>query len=93
MIGQWKAVAETQQATKTTRLNLGEIGLFVRFRNLWNGATSIIFAQAAKHEGQCLLLAQSGHPMPGTNHYDIVFGLANRESPLAKAVLETMGLP
>jgi len=31
--------------------------------------------------------------MPGTNHYDIVFGLAHRESPLAKAVLETMGLP
>jgi len=31
--------------------------------------------------------------MPGTNHYDIVFGLASRESPLAKAVLETMGLP
>jgi arylformamidase len=30
--------------------------------------------------------------MPGTNHYDIVFGLANRESPLANAVLETMGL-
>jgi len=31
--------------------------------------------------------------MPGTNDYDIVFGLAHRESPLAKAVLETMGLP
>jgi hypothetical protein len=28
LIGQWKAVTETQQATKTTRLNLGEIGLF-----------------------------------------------------------------
>jgi arylformamidase len=31
-------------------------------------------------------------PMPGTNHYDIVFGLAGRESPLAHAVIETMGL-
>ena len=30
--------------------------------------------------------------MPGTNHYDLVFGLAQRESPLAKVVLETMGL-
>jgi len=30
--------------------------------------------------------------MPGTNHYDIVFGLANRETPLANAVFETMGL-
>ena len=30
--------------------------------------------------------------MPDTNHYDIVFGLANRETPLANAVLETMGL-
>ena len=30
--------------------------------------------------------------MPGTSHYDIVFGLAKRESPLAKAVLETMRL-
>jgi hypothetical protein len=31
-------------------------------------------------------------PMPGTSHYDIVFGLAKRESPLAHAVIETMGL-
>jgi arylformamidase len=31
-------------------------------------------------------------PMPGTNHYDIVFGLADRENPLANAVIETMGL-
>jgi arylformamidase len=31
-------------------------------------------------------------PMPSTNHYDIVFGLAERESPLAHAVFETMGL-
>jgi arylformamidase len=31
-------------------------------------------------------------PMPGTSHYDIVFGLAERESPLANAVIETMGL-
>ena len=31
-------------------------------------------------------------PMPGTNHYYIVFGLAERGSPLANAVLETMGL-
>ena len=30
--------------------------------------------------------------MPDTNHCDIVFGLANRETPLANAVLETMGL-
>lgn len=30
--------------------------------------------------------------MPGTNHYDIVFALANRGSPLANAILETMGL-
>ena len=30
--------------------------------------------------------------MPDTNHYDILFGLANRETPLANAVLETMGL-
>jgi arylformamidase len=30
--------------------------------------------------------------MPGTSHYDIVFGLAKRDSPLANAVLETMGL-
>jgi hypothetical protein len=30
--------------------------------------------------------------MPATSHYDIVFGLAERESPLANAVLETMGL-
>jgi arylformamidase len=30
--------------------------------------------------------------MPSTNHYDIVFGLAERESPLAHAVIETMGL-
>jgi arylformamidase len=29
---------------------------------------------------------------PGTNHYDIVFALANRGSPLANAILETMGL-
>jgi arylformamidase len=31
-------------------------------------------------------------PMPGTSHYDIVFGLAKRENPLAHAVIETMGL-
>jgi arylformamidase len=31
-------------------------------------------------------------PMPATSHYDIVFGLAERESPLAHAVIETMGL-
>jgi arylformamidase len=31
-------------------------------------------------------------PMPGTSHYDIVFGLAKRGSPLAHATLETMGL-
>jgi arylformamidase len=31
-------------------------------------------------------------PMPGTSHYDIVFGLTKRESPLAQAVIETMGL-
>jgi arylformamidase len=31
-------------------------------------------------------------PMPGTNHYDIVFGLAERESPLVQAVIEMMGL-
>jgi arylformamidase len=30
--------------------------------------------------------------MPGTNHYDIVFALANRGSPLASAILETIGL-
>jgi arylformamidase len=30
--------------------------------------------------------------MPGTSHYDIVFGLAKRESPLANAILKTMGL-
>jgi arylformamidase len=30
--------------------------------------------------------------MPSTNHYDIVFGLAEQESPLAHAVFETMGL-
>ncbi len=30
--------------------------------------------------------------MAGTSHYDIVFGLCERESPLAKAVSETMGL-
>jgi hypothetical protein len=29
--------------------------------------------------------------MPGTSHYDIVFGLAKRENPLANAVLETTG--
>ena len=31
-------------------------------------------------------------PMPSSSHYDIVFGLAERESPLAHAVIETMGL-
>jgi arylformamidase len=31
-------------------------------------------------------------PMPGTNHFDIVFGLADRKNPLAHAVIETMGL-
>jgi arylformamidase len=31
-------------------------------------------------------------PMPGTNHYDIVFGLAEPESPLAQKVIEVMGL-
>jgi arylformamidase len=30
--------------------------------------------------------------MPGTSHYDIVFGLAEPDSPLAQAVIETMGL-
>jgi arylformamidase len=30
--------------------------------------------------------------MPDTNHYDIVFGLADPESPLAQAVIEAMGL-
>jgi arylformamidase len=30
--------------------------------------------------------------MPSASHYDIVFGLAKRESPLANAVLETMEL-
>ena len=30
--------------------------------------------------------------MPGTNHFDIVFGLAERESLLARAVIEGMGL-
>ena len=31
-------------------------------------------------------------PMPGTNHFDIVFGLADPASPLTQAVMETMGL-
>jgi arylformamidase len=31
-------------------------------------------------------------PMPGTSHYDIVFGLAEPESPLAQVVIEAMGL-
>ena len=31
-------------------------------------------------------------PMPRTSHYDIVFGLAEQESPLAHATIETMGL-
>ena len=31
-------------------------------------------------------------PMAGTNHYDIVFGLAERASPLARMVIEVMGL-
>jgi arylformamidase len=31
-------------------------------------------------------------PMPGTSHYDIVFGLAEPESPLAQMVIEVMGL-
>jgi arylformamidase len=30
--------------------------------------------------------------MPGTNHYDIVFGLAELESTLAQSVIEVMGL-
>jgi arylformamidase len=30
--------------------------------------------------------------MPGTSHYDIVFGLADPESPLARTVIEVMGL-
>ena len=30
--------------------------------------------------------------MPGTSHYDIVFGLADPESPLARTVIEAMGL-
>jgi len=30
--------------------------------------------------------------MPGTNHYDIVFGLADRKNPLGNAVIETMDL-
>jgi arylformamidase len=32
-------------------------------------------------------------PMPGTSHYDIVFGLADPENPLAQAVVKVMGLP
>jgi arylformamidase len=31
-------------------------------------------------------------PMPGTSHYDIVFGLAEPESPLARMVVEAMRL-
>jgi arylformamidase len=31
-------------------------------------------------------------PMAGTNHYDIVFGLAEPTSPLARMVIEVMGL-
>jgi arylformamidase len=31
-------------------------------------------------------------PMPGTSHYDIVFGLAEPQSPLARAVIDAMGL-
>jgi arylformamidase len=31
-------------------------------------------------------------PMPGTNHFDIVFGLADRGNPLAQATIQTMGL-
>lgn len=31
-------------------------------------------------------------PMPGTNHFDIVFGLADPANPLAQVVMETMGL-
>jgi arylformamidase len=30
--------------------------------------------------------------MPGTNHFDIVFGLTDRGNPLAKATMQTMGL-
>jgi arylformamidase len=32
-------------------------------------------------------------PMPDTNHFDIVFGLADRASPLARAVIGTWGAP
>jgi arylformamidase len=31
-------------------------------------------------------------PMPGTSHYDIVFGLADPENPLARTAIEVMGL-
>jgi arylformamidase len=31
-------------------------------------------------------------PMPDTSHYDIVFGLADPENPLAQTVIEVMGL-
>jgi arylformamidase len=31
-------------------------------------------------------------PMPGTSHFDMVFGLADPQSPLAQATIETMGL-
>jgi len=31
-------------------------------------------------------------PMPGTSHFDIVFGLADPQNPLAQATIETMGL-
>jgi len=31
-------------------------------------------------------------PMPGTNHFDIVFGLADSQSPLAQATIDIMGL-
>jgi arylformamidase len=31
-------------------------------------------------------------PMPGTSHFDIVFGLADPQSPLAQATIETMRL-
>ena len=31
-------------------------------------------------------------PMPGSNHFDIVFGLTDPENPLAQATIQTMGL-
>jgi arylformamidase len=87
------------------KLDAAEVKALSPIRHLPAQRLPIVFSYAPsetgefKRQSECYLALAEARgcpvrfvPMPDTNHFDIVFGLADPASPLAQAVMETMGL-